>query len=105
MVRMARPLVKQAYPFSDFQTTAHRSISEMEETFPENLSRETFPRKLFSENKPRSAVSLCAKDAHELIGGMREARAEPRNKIDVARHVQLPHFYFLNPAVFDFPMN
>src|SRR5216684_3460751 len=36
---------------------------------------------------------------------MREARAAPRNKIDVARHVQLPHFYFLNPAVFDFPLD
>ena len=36
---------------------------------------------------------------------MREARPAPRNEIDVARDVQLPHFYFLHPTVFDFPMN
>src|SRR6266849_7137354 len=50
-------------------------------------------------------VSLFAKDAHELTCGMREACAAPRNEIDVARHVQLPHFYFLHPTVFDFPLN
>jgi len=36
---------------------------------------------------------------------MREARAATRNKIDVARHVQLPHFYLFHPAVLDFPTN
>src|SRR5260370_8199806 len=36
---------------------------------------------------------------------MREARAAPRNEINVARHVQLPHSYFLHPAAFDFPLN
>src|SRR5258708_14735531 len=36
---------------------------------------------------------------------MREARAAPRNEIDVARHVQLPDSYFLHPAAFDFPLN
>jgi hypothetical protein len=46
-----------------------------------------------------------AKDAHEFAGGMREARAAARNQIDVARHVQLPHFYFLHPTVFDFPIH
>src|SRR5260370_40596480 len=33
MVRMASPLVKQAHLFSEFQGPAHRSITEMEETF------------------------------------------------------------------------
>src|SRR5260370_7603639 len=50
-------------------------------------------------------VSLFAKDAHELTGGMREACPAPRNEIDVARHVQLPHFYFLHPTMFDLPTN
>ncbi len=35
---------------------------------------------------------------------MREARAAPRNEINVTRHVHLPHFYFLHPAVFNFPI-
>src|SRR5947209_5250623 len=50
-------------------------------------------------------VSLFAQDAHELTCGMREARAAPRNEVDVARHIQLPDLHFLHPAAFDFPMN
>src|SRR5260370_14886838 len=73
-------------PFVELQRPAHRSISEMEETF-------------------RGRCSLFTKDAHELSGGMREARPAPRNEVDVARHVHLPHFYLLHPTTFDFPMN
>src|SRR6266566_4775234 len=90
MVRMASPLVKQAHLFSEFQGPAHRSISEMEETF---------------RGKWMRRVSLFTKDPHELSGGMREARPAPRNEVDVARHVHLPHFYLLHPTMFDFPMN
>src|SRR6266567_7131202 len=90
MVRMASPLVKQAHLFSEFQGPAHRSISEMEETF---------------RGKWMRRVSLFTKDPHELSGGMREARPAPRNEVDVARHVHLPHFYLLHPTMFDLPMH
>src|ERR1700676_900305 len=46
-----------------------------------------------------------AEDAHELGGGVREACAAAAHKIDVAWNVQLLHFYFLHPAVFDFPLH
>src|SRR5260370_18643019 len=59
-------------------------------------------KKLARKTK-RTEVSLFAKDAHELAGGVREARTAPRDKIYVTRHVQLPHFYFLHPTVLDFP--
>jgi hypothetical protein len=36
---------------------------------------------------------------------MREAGAAARHEIDVARHVHLPHFYFLHPTAFDFPID
>ena len=49
--------------------------------------------------------SFFSKDAHELTCGMGEARAAPRNEVDVPRHIQLPHLYFLHPAAFDFPVN
>src|SRR5260370_28605196 len=49
--------------------------------------------------------SFFAKDAHELAGGMGEARAAPRNEVDVPRHIELPHLYFLHPAALDFPLN
>src|SRR5713226_5095647 len=49
--------------------------------------------------------SFFSEDAHELAGGMGEARAAPRNEVNVPRHIQLPHLYFLHPAAFDFPMN
>jgi len=34
-----------------------------------------------------------------------QACAAARDEIDVTRHVQLPHFYFLHPTVFDFPVH
>src|SRR5260370_8098921 len=73
-------------PFLEFQRPAHRSISEMEETF-------------------RGKCSLFTKDAHELSGGMREARPAPRTEVDGPRHVPCPHFYLLHPTTFPFPIN
>src|SRR5712664_3502776 len=91
IARIASPLVKQARPFSDFKKSRT----------PKHIRHGgNFPRK-----NRRGEGSLFAKDARELTGGMREARAAPRNEIDVARHVQLPDSYFLHPAAFDFPLN
>lgn len=49
--------------------------------------------------------SLFAKDAHQLGCGMWQASAAPGDKIDVARHVELPHSHFFHPAMCDFPQH
>src|SRR6202030_2703055 len=46
-----------------------------------------------------------AEDAHEFGGGMRKARAAAADEVDVARNVELLHFYFFHPAVLDFPLH
>ena len=61
--------------------------------------------------KPDAGVRLCCRsgsrelslgfsqDSNEFRGSMGQARATARHQIDVARHVQLPHFHFFHPTV------
>jgi hypothetical protein len=46
-----------------------------------------------------------AEDADKFGGGVRQTGAAARDQVDMARHVHLPHFYFLHPAVLDFPLD
>ena len=61
--------------------------------------------KTCAENSKLDGISLFAKNAHELGGGVWKARAAPRNEIHMTRHVELPHFYFFHPAVLEFPLH
>src|ERR1700726_3374117 len=44
-------------------------------------------------------------DAHEFGGGVRKACAASDNEIDVGWNVELLHFFFFHPAVFNFPLH
>src|SRR3984893_15681639 len=46
-----------------------------------------------------------AEDAHEFGGGVGKARSTPAHEVDVAWNVELLHFYFFHPAVFNFPLH
>src|SRR6202162_2850093 len=46
-----------------------------------------------------------AQDAHEFGGGMRQAGAAAAYQVDVARNIELLHFYFFHPTVLDFPLH
>src|SRR3984957_15422866 len=46
-----------------------------------------------------------AEDTHELSGGVGKACAAATYQIDVAWNVELLHFYFFHPTVFDFPLH
>src|SRR6267154_6783593 len=46
-----------------------------------------------------------AQDAHQLRGGMRQARSAPRYQVHVAGQAQLPHLYFFHPTAFNLPLH
>src|ERR1700737_2840348 len=57
------------------------------------------------ENGLLIGVVAVSEDAHEFGGGVRQAGAAAAHEVDVAWNVELLHFYFFHPAVFDFPLH
>src|SRR4030088_672388 len=57
------------------------------------------------ENGPSIASRQLAEDANNVGGGVRKACAASAHEIDVAWNVELIHFYFFHPAVFNFPLH